>query len=209
MVKEFLEKPISACVVKVRSNDYRDKVPPISLAEYRKNPGYFQGKPLSYVEGWYVKDKANEIFGFDGWSMHTHEVVLMGETQDAKGTFKVGYRCKVTITALGVSRDGIGFGTGYAKCPVECHEKAVKEAETDAMKRAFTSFGDQFGLSLYSGDMNKVIDESELTEDQILELKDALEQTDSVTREQFIAHFGAAENVPLIKYDNMLKRLRG
>jgi hypothetical protein len=32
------------------------------------------------------------------------------------------------------------------------HEKAYKEAETDAMKRALRHYGDQFGLCLYDGE---------------------------------------------------------
>ena len=32
------------------------------------------------------------------------------------------------------------------------HESAIKEAESDALKRALKSFGDQFGLSLYDKD---------------------------------------------------------
>ena len=36
----------------------------------------------------------------------------------------------------------------------EKHESAIKEAESDARKRALMQFGDQFGLSLYDKEQN-------------------------------------------------------
>ena len=48
-----------------------------------------------------------------------------------------------------LSRTGYGYGSGFGKNPGEAHEGAVKEAETDAMKRALMTFGYQFGLALY------------------------------------------------------------
>lgn len=38
----------------------------------------------------------------------------------------------------------------------EAHEKALKEAETDAMKRALTTFGNPFGLALYDREQKGV-----------------------------------------------------
>jgi DNA repair and recombination protein RAD52 len=43
----------------------------------------------------------------------------------------------------------VGFGTGIAKDYASAHESAGKEAVTDAMKRAFRTFGNQFGNALY------------------------------------------------------------
>lgn len=34
--------------------------------------------------------------------------------------------------------------------PGDAHEKALKEAETDAMKRALATFGNRFGLCLHA-----------------------------------------------------------
>ena len=31
----------------------------------------WQGKTLSYIEGWHAIDECNRIFGFDGWSRLT------------------------------------------------------------------------------------------------------------------------------------------
>lgn len=116
------------------------------------------GKYGDYVEGWHVIAEANRIFGFDGW---TRETVMMLESnrelltlQGRDGDYqqwRVGYVAKVKVTACGVAREGTGFGTGIAKPEAlgEAIESAVKEAETDAMKRALMTFGNPFGLALY------------------------------------------------------------
>jgi len=48
-----------------------------------------------------------------------------------------------------VCRDGSGVGHGTGATLGEAHESALKEAETDATKRALTTFGNLFGLALY------------------------------------------------------------
>lgn len=122
------------------------------------------GVRLSYVEGWYVIEQANVCFGFDGWSSETLEVKQVQEEQKLGSRPKpgdepkwyVGYTAKVRITALGVVRDGYGAGSGIDKDLFRAHESAVKEAETDALKRAFRSFGYRFGLALYDKTQSNV-----------------------------------------------------
>lgn len=105
---------------------------------------------LSYVEGWHVIAEANRIFGFDAW---TRELVSLVEntlpTKNDKGNHIVSFRATVRVTALGVTREGTGFGSGIARDIHDAYESAVKEAETDAMKRALMTFGNPFGLALY------------------------------------------------------------
>ncbi len=43
----------------------------------------------------------------------------------------------------------------------QAHESALKEAETDAMKRAFMTFGNPFGLALYDKTQANVGDEAD------------------------------------------------
>ena len=50
-----------------------------------------------------------------------------------------------------VVREGSGTGEATAASPGLAHEIAAKGAETDATKRALSTFGNLFGLSLYSG----------------------------------------------------------
>ncbi len=55
-----------------------------------------------------------------------------------------------------ICREGCGSGQGRGKSPGEAHESALKEAETDAMKRALTTFGNPFGLALYDKEQHGV-----------------------------------------------------
>ena len=105
------------------------------------------GQQLAYVESWHVIQEANRIFGFDGWSSETIETSLVFE--DLKC---VSYIAKVRITVGNVIREGTGAGHGRMGGVGDKHESAIKEAESDARKRALMQFGDSFGLSLYDKD---------------------------------------------------------
>ena len=134
------------------------------------------GQKLSYLEGWQVIEFANEVFGFDGWN---RETVLLNESsrdlvnikkQDYKTKewkeyqqWRISYVCKVRITVGNVVREGTGFGSGMGKPEAigDAIEGAIKEAETDAMKRALMTFGYGFGLALYDKTQSNVEDAKE------------------------------------------------
>ena len=101
---------------------------------------------LAYLESWYVINEANRIFGFDGWSSETIQLDCV-QSDD----FCVTYIAKVRVTVGDVIREGVGAGHGKGEKVNlgDKHESAVKEAESDARKRAFMQFGSQLGLSLY------------------------------------------------------------
>ena len=113
------------------------------------------GRELSYLEGWYAISAANRIFGFDGWNRETVEsrCVLAREN---RGTFVAVYIAKVRITVVAngsiVVREGHGTGEGRGNSAGVAHDTALKAAETDATKRALTTFGRPFGLELYRSD---------------------------------------------------------
>jgi DNA repair and recombination protein RAD52 len=113
------------------------------------------GRQLSYIEGWHAIAEANRIFGFDGWDRETLEMRPLGEPLDLAGKWRVSYAARVRITVhamtvdANVIRDGCGFGSGIDQSLGRAHESAIKEAETDAMKRALMTFGNPFGLALY------------------------------------------------------------
>ena len=126
------------------------------------------GRTLSYIEGWRVIDEANSIFGFGGWTRETlileqtnKDLVELSGNNGPYQQWRVGYIAKVRITVAGVVRDGVGFGSGMGKPAAlgDAIESAAKEAETDAMKRAFMTFGNPFGLALYDKAQANVIDE--------------------------------------------------
>ena len=101
---------------------------------------------LAYLESWYVINEANRIFGFDGWSSETIQLDCVQSDE-----FCVTYIAKVRVTIGDVIREGVGAGHGKGERVNlgDKHESAVKEAESDARKRALMQFGNQFGLSLY------------------------------------------------------------
>ena len=116
------------------------------------------GRSFSYVEAWHAIAEANRIFGFAGWNRETVELTPLGEPRLVDGKYRVGYRAKVRITVGDVVREGCGFGSGIDKDADQAHESALKEAESDAMKRAFMTFGNPFGLALYDKTQANVTD---------------------------------------------------
>lgn len=101
-------------------------------------------KELGYVTGRYVKQRLNEIFGWDGWSYE----VISQELFPEECTAFVHVRLSVHVEGQNtVARDGLAYGHGR-KGP-EGFDFAIAEAVTDALKRAAVSLGQQMGLSLY------------------------------------------------------------
>jgi DNA recombination protein Rad52 len=130
---------------------------PLDRANVRQRE---QGRSrVSYLEGWQVIAEANRIFGFDGWQRQTIAVRCVAQAErligrDQKPGWGVTYtaRVRVTVTAGGLVplvREGSGAGHGIDVDLGQAHESALKEAETDAMKRALMTFGNPFGLALY------------------------------------------------------------
>lgn len=111
------------------------------------------GRSLSYIEAWHAIAEANRIFGFDGWHRETVDMRLVDQvetkTRAGRDAWRVAYIAKVRVEVLSVRREGTGFGQGIDADLGLAHESAVKEAESDAMKRALMTFGNPFGLALY------------------------------------------------------------
>ncbi len=120
-----------------------------------------QGKFGEYVDGLHVIREANRIFGFNGWSYtverlertHFGEVELKGQNGPYT-QLRCSYLCAVRVCVDGVTREGlaVGVGNGKPENAGDVIESAVKEAETDALKRALRTFGNTFGLALYDKD---------------------------------------------------------
>lgn len=122
------------------------------------------GATVSYVEGWAVIAEANRIFGFDSWTRETIDIKCVAEREREIGKEKapgwgVTYLCKARVIVDGVAREGCGAGHGIDRDLGQAHESAIKEAETDAMKRAFMTFGNPFGLALYDKTQTNVGDD--------------------------------------------------
>jgi len=109
---------------------------------------------LSFLSGFDIIETANRVFGFGNWDYSTKLEVVSQEVNQNQNNV-ICYKALVNIvvhdashTKL-VSREDVGFGTGIAKTLADAHEGGAKEAVTDAIKRCFRSFGNQFGNSLY------------------------------------------------------------
>ncbi len=112
-----------------------------------------EGREFPYLEGWHAIAEANRIFGYDAWNRETvwFECVWR-QPQGIK--FAAAYLARVRIVVRTerhqVIREGSGAGEAIASTPGQAHELAAKAAETDATKRALSTFGSPFGLSLYA-----------------------------------------------------------
>jgi len=111
------------------------------------------GGKVQFIEGWHAVSEMNRIFGFGAWDRETMALRMLGEPRTVDGKQRVEYMARVRVTVRlsdgVVVRDGSGFGQGIDRDVGQAHESALKEAETDAMKRAMMTFGNPFGLALY------------------------------------------------------------
>ncbi len=117
------------------------------------------GKTLSYIEGWHVIAEANRIFGYDAWDRQTMTMKCVWEglwKNRNACSYIARVRIRVRAGDAEICREGCGSGHGSGTTPGEAHENAIKEAETDAMKRALTTFGNPFGLALYDKEQQNV-----------------------------------------------------
>ena len=137
---------------------------PLDRANVRQRE---QGRSkVHYLEGWQVIAEANRIFGFDGWQRQTIAVRCVAQAErligrDQKPGWGVTYTARVRITVQAgarppLIREGTGAGHGIDADLGQAHESAIKEAETDAMKRALMTFGNPFGLALYDKQQREV-----------------------------------------------------
>ncbi len=172
---EELNKPLSASVVKSRNQ---------------------AGTPVSYIEGWHVIAEANRIFGFDGWDRATVSVEPV-QNQQIGDKHRVSYTARVRVLVRHESgeiiREGCGFGQGISKDLGQAHESAIKEAETDAMKRALMTFGNPFGLALY--DKAKAGVESEQDAHRERYMKEAFAFVDAAKTKEECSSWWVGESI--------------
>lgn len=128
------------------------------------------GTTLSYIDGYTVKANANRIFGQGNWSYNVtnYQVIqnTIGPVKQKDGSMKDRYdvaayaivRVEIRIHDKVSVFEDIGYGNGYSyQSMFDAHESAGKEAVTDAVKRAMSNLGNQFGLCLYDRNTEAVI----------------------------------------------------
>lgn len=138
---------------------------PRSVVREREGSG---GKSFSYLEGHYVIDQMNQIFGQGNWAYMTEEIrcVHTGTVEGKYGPSHTAHyiaKVRVEVPALGhaIFVD-VGYGDGSDKQnPGKAHELAAKEAVTDALKRSCKSLGMALGLALYDKEQTNVAEADE------------------------------------------------
>lgn len=118
------------------------------------------GRKFPYIEAYHAENEANRIFGFSEWDRFTDLTCIAEREKDGK--HRVYYRAKVRIVVRHEGgetiREGCGFGSGIDRDIGQAHESALKEAESDAEKRALKTFGNPFGQALYDKSQSEVSD---------------------------------------------------
>lgn len=142
-------------------------------------------KTMSYLEQWDVRATLIRVFGFGGFSAEAHDAQIVhmendvpkvewGQERGQKvtrpvernedGTVKFGtanFRVtamvgmKLTIHQTGAVYDEYAVSSQTGPDVGEVADFAIKTAESDALKRACTNLGTQYGLSLYDDGSTK------------------------------------------------------
>jgi recombination DNA repair RAD52 pathway protein len=128
----------------------------------------------SYLAQWDVRAMLTRVFGFGRWSDEGIETRMLFEEptmtkgygdKPGKPAFKVCYiaRRRLTVHAPDGTPLASYEGTSVADQTMpdfkrgDCHDFAIKTAESGALKRAAMNLGTQFGLGLYGNTRSEVI----------------------------------------------------
>lgn len=132
--------------------DILEQKVPFNEVRYRQQGG---GNVL-YMPAEYVFAAMNTAFGNSHWNYDSAPELLYETNvgKDGKDMWVVSYMCKATVETFKDSlqpcvKTDYGVGHGKSKDLGQAHESAIKEAVTDAVKRACRSFGPRVGLYLY------------------------------------------------------------
>jgi len=124
-------------------------------------PGRVKAHPHSgyaYLQAWDVRAMLVRVFGYGGFSVECLNVehIRSEQTEQSGGGNRMNWSITVqaivrlTIHATGAIYTEAAVATAQVPTFGEAYDQAVKSAESDALKRAATNLGTQFGLSLYN-----------------------------------------------------------
>lgn len=124
----------------------------------------FNQKGFAHVQQWDVRRFLIRVFGFGGYDTELVSIDLIREiehpanNQGGKPRWTVAYRVHQRLTIKDVAGrpiatfDGVATGDSQNQPSLgDAHDGAVKEADSQSLKRAAVNLGDAFGLSLYNG----------------------------------------------------------
>ena len=139
---------------------------PLDVSNIKQREGGGKTK-LSYLTGHHVIEEANRLFGFGNWQTEIQSLKQVDRSQYEKPAYNSGespkqmiaisYLCQLKVTVkcgdATNSYEDTGFGSGVGRDVaagiMASIELASKEAVTDALKRCFRYYGNQFGNTLY------------------------------------------------------------
>jgi DNA recombination protein Rad52 len=151
--------------VKILREDLQRPLGP-EFVSHRKGPG---GSSVPYVTGGTVYWLMNHFFGNDGWSSEIvkEEIDLERDPDTRKWVAVSTMTVKLTVhwksDGSRERRSTIHYGKGFGgnkpyRTKGEAIESSIKEAETDAEKRAARKFGEVVGNCLYREETRKFIE---------------------------------------------------
>jgi hypothetical protein len=124
----------------------------------------FNQKGFAHVQQWDVRRFLIRVFGFGGYDTELVSIDLIREIEHpasnpgGKSRWTVAYRVHQRLTVKDVAGrpiatfDGVATGDSQNQPSLgDAHDGAVKEADSQSLKRAAVNLGDAFGLSLYNG----------------------------------------------------------
>jgi recombination DNA repair RAD52 pathway protein len=100
------------------------------------------GRTLAYVEAWDIKMTLSRIFGVGNWSW---DIVDQKPLNQAANKWFVKGILHIHQTGARYSGAAVGSASG-----ADAEDNALKGADSDALKRAASNLGPQFGLGLYN-----------------------------------------------------------
>jgi len=107
------------------------------------------GKKCTVLSETSVIRTLNTIYGNGGWGMDITREKCVHSAKDKHGRWVVGYVVTVRITLKdGMSYEDCGGGEGINDSPTFAHEKGIKLAVSDAMRRATRHLGERLGCEL-------------------------------------------------------------
>ena len=128
-----------------------------------------QAQGFSHVEAWDIRATLIRMFGFCGFSvMEVSPATCIYERErklsSGKDGVAIAYKAHIAIVIhlpdgdVTYSGSAVGEAINQASNAGDAHDQALKTAESQALKRAATNLGDQFGLGLYDeGSTNAVV----------------------------------------------------
>ncbi|MDX2763367.1 Rad52/Rad22 family DNA repair protein [Streptomyces europaeiscabiei] len=121
-------------------------------------------KGFAHVQQWDVRRFLIRVFGFGGYDTELVSIDCVREIEhppsnpSGKSRWTVVYRVHQRLTIKDIagnpiaSYDGVATGDAQNQPGLgDAHDGAVKEADSQSLKRAAVNLGDAFGLSLYNG----------------------------------------------------------